>query len=307
MSNYSRWDDYTPSIKMTPSSLQPTQQQQQKQASIQPPIQSSPVQPPIQSSPVQPPIQPSPVQQKQKQAPLQQLVKKSEFPALMTTPFTMAIDNIDTIPIKKQTYSVSIHNNLDSTLNVLHMREYHMTVSTTGYVIILNDKDNQGWKNTNIKINTWISMAGSMNGKYITIATDNGSYSTDNFGQTWRSITRFVSVGMDVTGQFQAAIGDAFYLSNDYGVTWTSQDAPNDSFTLICVSNDASRVVISGLFYSYLFTNGTFKTLSIPSGTVNNVSIQSIGGTYVYTIDINGKGLYRSYDGEMWVLIKSVK
>jgi len=275
-------------------------------------IQSSPevAEPPlpiIQSSPViHEPVIPEPV----------------PFPALQTklnafNTFKSTDDNANEIPLPKynendQSFMIQVHNTSDST-QWLEMNNAYVTISKNGYLLVSKDPHRQGpdapltWNKINsIKINSWIVLSGSYDGKYITIASDAGTFISSTFGETWLKIDYpFVFVGMNGSGQFQVGITSTeCYISGNYGNSWKLFSVPEDNYQIVCVPSDATSILLSGSYHSYLISNGKTNMIKIPQGTVINASIQTMGNTKRYIIQINGKGLYQSTDGSFWTLLK---
>ena len=267
------------------------------------------VSPPVSPVPVvSPPVSPIPVVSPEPE-PL-------PFPATVkTSQMQVKNSNLDnTIPVPEKTYKdqpyyIQIHNSTEN-LNVLKLDNYGVTVSTNGYVIInKNIRNGPIWTNTNIQIKKWIFLAGSYNGSYISFASDVGSYTSTDFGVTWNLLSyKFISIGIDYTGQFQVGIEpNKLYLSNNGSKTWSQYSSPDDIYNIICLSRDATKIILSGSLYTYLFSNGKFTKLNLPSGTIIEITIKKLPDVYLYDITINGRGIYRSRDGVLWDLLQKIK
>jgi hypothetical protein len=228
------------------------------------------------------------------------------FPATQKLSFMKTVSDLDNVPLarekqKDQSYSIQVQH---SDLNYLESNSCTVTVSVNGYIIY--KLRNGSWINTMIQIQKWIVFSGSNDGKYITIASDAGSYVTSDSCSHWTKLEmECTSVGVDRSGQFQASVGNGIYLSSNFGASWSRIETPDDLFNQLSLSSDATQMLVSGELNSYLFSRGTFTVLDIPTGVVDSLDIQLVGSTYMYTISILGRGLYRSYDAVQWTLIKS--
>jgi hypothetical protein len=285
----------------------------------------------LSSSPISSPIQEVSPPQVNPEAQLESVVSESSilepapFPALQTNAhafntFRSTDDQGNEIPLPKytdnaQSFMIQVHNTSDSN-QWLEMNHAYVTISKNGYVLVCKDPNRQGpnanllWtKIDSIKINSWIVLSGSYEGKYITIASDAGTFTSSTFGEKWTKIDYpFVFVGMNGSGQFQVGITPTeCYISGNYGNSWTLYSVPEDNYQIVCVSSDATSILLSGSYQSYLISNGKTTIIKIPQGTVINASIQTMGNIKRYTIQINGKGLYQSTDGSLWTLLKSLK
>lgn len=164
---------------------------------------------------------------------------------------------------------------------------------------------------------SFYSICSSRNGQYIyCVAQDLGIVGSTNYGSTWRVLSArsvgsyvWLNIACNYSGQYVVAStnynASAFYVSSNYGTTWTPSNIPAASDVRLTVTmNDTGSVVIVGGFQIYNNTTGnrqgafistnygsTWRNItSLPQnilGVNTNSAACDSSGTYIYSANNN--------------------
>ena len=153
---------------------------------------------------------------------------------------------------------------------------YIIACSNSGQYQVAQEQTANGMWVSNDYGNTW-TLKESQNWNYITISGNgqyqiapiylsNIAYVSSDFGNTWTAVTEnyWVAVFFSTTGQYQVAVctnadpvndfSSAVQVSNDYGVTWTTQNFTNNIG--VAVSLDGSFITVAGYpDYIYIYVS----------------------------------------------------
>ena len=155
--------------------------------------------------------------------------------------------------------------------------------------------------------NTLTSMnqkiAGSYDGKYLTMAGPNALKRSSDSGVTWSNTiipVTFTDIAMSVSGQYQTAVtyNNKIYRSTNYGQNWASVDVHDAQRLTIDMSNDGRYqwTATSELTGKIFVSNDFGATWSLGNGPVGFINRIRINGNSKYILAVESNYAYLSRD-----------
>lgn len=155
----------------------------------------------------------------------------------------------------------------------------------------------------------WRSVACSADGWYVILTSDDGTWTSDDGGDTWTEQTdvsadqRFNNVDCDGSGQIALAVDTSgnVWLSSNGGVTWAQQDLSGATASSVCVSHNGAA--LGAATSTYLWTKhgtGAWTQQSSPgSRTWKGISM-NFDGSRIVGVNTTTQPYYSSDSGANW-------
>ena len=218
----------------------------------------------------------------------------------------------------------NIGNALSNCISISQSGQYQ--TASNGISIFVSSDYGETWTETYNLGGSNIFVRVSLNGQYQTIVSSGDSfYQSSDFGQTWtrysdedsniyNSISMFPTGGLSMSydGRYQTIASEDIYISDDYGVTWSTanlnslnQDWEDRNWHGIAISSDGkyqTAIEVIGEIYvssDYGISWNVKEELPIQDQNWQDISI-SANGRYQTAVAKGGKIFTSTTFGEIW-------